>query len=201
MTSNIAEGGLCWWGHNKADPLPDTQYHFLCGAGVEEGSDTTPSGNGCTLNIGQMRPKSRGRLSLKSADPDTPPILDPRYISNPYDVACLVEGVRVGQEIMESPIMREYVRAVHRPKSLLKTKGEREAFVRETAQGALHPCGSCKMGSDDLAVVDPQFRVRGLDGLRVADTSTMPFIPSGNLNGPTIMMGERAADFIKGNRN
>jgi choline dehydrogenase len=200
LTSNIAEGGLCWWGHNKADPVPDLQFHFLCGAGVEAGSDTTPSGNGCTINIGQMRPRSRGRMTLRSAEADVPPILDPRYISDPYDVACLTEGVGVGQEIMESPELRAYVNAVHRPRMRLATREEREAFVRETAQGALHPCGACKMGSDELAVVDPKFRVRGLDGLRVADTSTMPFIPSGNLNGPTIMMGERAADFIRGNK-
>jgi choline dehydrogenase-like flavoprotein len=76
---------------------------------------------------------------------------------------------------------------------------EVERFVRETVQTAVHPCGACKMGTDDLAVVDPQFRVHGLDGLRVADSSAMPALPSGNLNGPTVMMGERAAHFIRGN--
>ena len=200
LTSNIAEGGLCWFGHDKTDPLPAIQYHFLCGAGIEAGTDTPPSGNGCTVNIGHMRPRSRGRLTLRSADPDTPPILDPRYISEQYDVDCLSEGVRFGQEIMQSPMLRDHVRAIHRPVAALRSKAESEAFVRETAQGALHPCGACKMGSDAMAVVDPQFRVRGLDGLRVVDTSAMPFVPSGNLNGPVIMMGERAADFVKGNR-
>lgn len=200
LTSNIAEGGLCWWGPDKSDPRPDLQFHFLCGAGIEAGTDTPPSGNGCTLNIGQMRPRSRGRLTLRSADASAPPIVDPRYISEPHDVACLCEGVRVGQEIMAGRELEGYVKAIHRPGAVLATHGEREAFVRETAQGALHPCGACKMGSDDLAVVDPQLRVRGLDGLRVADSSAMPFVPSGNLNGPVIMLAERAADFIKGNR-
>jgi choline dehydrogenase len=200
LTSNIAEGGLCWWGHDKADPLPDLQFHLLCGAGIEAGTDTPPSGHGCTLNVGQMRPRSRGRLTLRSADPDAPPIVDPRYITEQHDVDCLSEGVRVGQDIMRSGQLRNYVRGIHRPRAALATKAECEAFVRETAQGALHPCGACKMGADEMAVVDPQFRVRGLEGLRVIDTSTMPFIPSGNLNGPVIMMGERAAEFVKGNR-
>jgi len=200
LTSNIAEGGLCWYGPDKTDPLPDLQYHFLCGAGIEAGTDTTPSGNGVTLNIGQMRPKSRGRMTLRAADPDTPPILDPRYISEQHDVDCLTEGVRIGQEIMGNRMLSKYVRSISRPGSALTSRGECEAFVRETAQGALHPCGACKMGTDDLAVVDPQFRVRGVEALRVVDSSTMPSIPSGNLNGPTIMMAERAADFVKGNR-
>lgn len=201
MTSNIAEGGMCWYGHNPSDPLPDIQYHFLAGAGVEEGSDTTPSGNGCTVNVGHMRPKSRGRLTLRSSSPTDAPIVDPRYLSDPYDLAALTEGVRVGQEIMAGKALRPFIGSIHRPQSLLRTHDERQAFVRETAQGAVHPCGACKMGTDDMAVVDPEFRVRGLQGLRVADTSAMPTIVSGNLNGPTVMMGERAADFIKGNRN
>ena len=101
---------------------------------------------------------------------------------------------------MQSDMLRNYVRAIHRPQPALKTKAECESFVRETAQGALHPCGACKMGTDKMAVVDPQFWVRGLDGLRIIDTSTMPFVPSSNLNGPVIMMAERAGEFVKGNR-
>lgn len=200
VTSNIAEGGLCWYGHNKMDPRPDLQYTFFCGAGVEEGTDTTPSGNGCMLTVYQMRPKSRGSLKLQSSDPKILPIVDPRYMSDPYDVDCLVEGVRVGQEIIGGHMLRKYVRAGHRPEAPLKTNAEREAFVRNTGQGALHPCGTCKMGTDRLAVVDPVGRVRGMVGLRVADTSIIPFITSGNLNAPAIMVGERVADFIRGNR-
>jgi len=200
VTSNIAEGGMCWYGSDKIENVPEIQYHFLCGAGVEEGSDTTPSGNGCTINIGLMRPRSRGRLYLRSSNPSAAPVIDTRYLSDPYDVDCMVEGVRIGQEIMESEVLRPYIRDVHRPGSVLKTTEEREHFVRETVQTAVHPCGGCKMGVDDMAVVDPQFRVHGIDGLRVADSSAMPFLPSGNLNGPVIMMGERAADFIKDNR-
>ena len=200
LTSNIAEGGLCWYGPNTADPLPDLQFHLLCGAGIEAGTDTPPSGHGCTINIGQMRPKSRGCMTLRSPDPAMPPILDPRYITEQHDVDCLTEGVAIGQDIMASRMLSTFVRGVHRPRTILTSKAEREAFVREFAQGALHPCGACKMGTGPLAVVDPQFRVHGLEALRVIDTSTMPAIPSGNLNGPVIMMAERAADFVKGNR-
>lgn len=198
-TSNVCEGGMCWWGDKDA-ATPDLQYHFLPGAGVEEGSETTPSGNGCTVNLYQMRPRSRGEVRLRSPDIGTRPIVDPRYLSDPYDVACLSEGVRIGLEIMSSAELAPYIKNLHRPQTALNTKAEREAFVRETAQGALHPCGTCKMGTDDLAVVDPEFRVHGIDGLRVVDTSVIPFVPSGNLTAPTIMMGERAADFIKGNQ-
>ena len=200
VSSNIAEGGMCWYGSRPEEGLPEIQYHFLAGAGVEEGSDTTPSGNGCTINIGLMRPQSRGSVTLRSADSDVPPIVDGNYVSERYDVECLAEGVRVMQEVMASEAMALYVAAVHRPGSVLATQAEREEFVRETVQTAVHPSGACRMGTDPMAVVDTEFRVHGLDGLRVADSSAMPSLPSGNLNGPTVMMGERAAEFIKGNK-
>jgi choline dehydrogenase-like flavoprotein len=120
-------------------------------------------------------------------------------MAEPYDVECLVAGVETMQDIMESPAMQPWIRGVHRPGKRLASRAEIERFVRETVQTAVHPCGACKMGTDPMAVVDPQFRVHGLDGLRVADSSAMPFLPSGNLNGPTVMMGERAAHFIRGN--
>ena len=182
-------------------PVARDPVNLLCGAGVEEGTETTASGNGCTINIGLMRPKSRGRIFLRSRDLDVPPVIDARYITDPYDAACLVEGVRIGQDIMESRALRRYIRGIHRSRSPFRTDQEREAFVRETVQTAVHPCGGCKMGIDDLAVVDPQFRVHGIEGLRVADSSAMPFLPSGNLNGPVFMMGERATDFIRDNQS
>ena len=199
-TSNIAEGGMCWYGSRPERGLPEIQYHFLCGAGVEEGGEITPSGNGCTINVGLMRPESRGRLTLRSADPFAPPRIEPNYISEQYDVECLVEGVGTMQEIMESAALSSWVKGVHRPRERLRDRIDIERFVRETVQTAVHPCGACKMGTDDMAVVDPQLRVHGIDGLRVADSSTMPLLPSGNLNGPTVMIGERAAVFIRGNK-
>ncbi len=196
-TSNVCEGGLVWWGH-KSEVTPDLQYHFLPGAGVEEGSETTPSGNGCTLNVYQMRPRSRGEIRLRSSDIMVPPIVDPRYLTEQYDVEGLGEAVRIGQEIMAQPVLEPYIKSICRPQALLRTKADREAFVRETGQGALHPCGACKMGTDERAVVDTELRVHGLDGLRVVDTSAVPFLTSGNLTAPVIMMAERTADYIKG---
>ncbi|ANM14439.1 MULTISPECIES: GMC family oxidoreductase [unclassified Rhizobium] len=199
ITSNICEGGAFWWG-DRRDPVPDLQYHFFAGAGIEEGVETTASGNGCTLNVYVCRPESRGRIALRSADPTVPPLVDPNYLSHPYDVDRLIDGVRLGQEIMSKPSMQKYVRAGHLPEKPLTARADLEAFVRKYTQGAYHLSGACKIGTDEMAVVDPQLRVRGIDGLRVADTSVMPFVTSGNLNAPAIMIGERAADFLKGNR-
>lgn len=198
VSANVCEGGLVWYGSN--DPLPDLQYHFLPGAGVEEGSHSVPSGNGCTTNVYQTRPRSRGTVRLKSADPLAHPAVDPNYLAEEYDVECLAEGVRIGQEILLQQAMQKYVSRPFRPGGVLQTKAERMEFVRHAGQGALHPSGACRMGSDDLAVVDPMLRVRGMDGLRVADTSIMPRLVSGNTNAPAIMIGERCADFLKGNR-
>lgn len=199
VTSNICEGGLCWYGAED-DPLPTLQYHFLPGAGVEEGSESVPSGNGCTTNVYQMRPRSRGYIKLKSPDPTVFPRVDPRYLSEQYDVDCLAEGVRIAQEILQQKSISKFIDRPYRPGKILKTKEERIQLVKETGQGALHPSGACRMGTDDMAVVDLQLRVRGIDGLRVADSSIMPRVVSGNLNAPTIMIGERAADFIRGNK-
>jgi choline dehydrogenase-like flavoprotein len=196
VTSNIAEGGMCWFGSTPEAGLPEIQYHFLAGAGVEEGTESTPSGNGCTINVGLMRPRSRGRLSLRSNDPLAPPAIDARYLTDPYDMECMAEGVRIGQEIMEQDSIKRFVSSPYNPGKLLKTTAERKAFVLEAAQGAVHPCCGCSMGTSSESVVDPKFKVHGIEDLRVADSSAMPRILSGNLNGPTVMMAERAAEFI-----
>lgn len=197
VTSNICEGGLFWYGKDD-DPLPNLQYHFLPGAGVEEGADSVPSGNGCTLNVYQTRPRSRGTIRLRDGNPSSAPLVDPNYLADPYDVECLAEGVRIGQEIMQQSALSKYVSRSYRPLQPLNTIEDRMRFVRETAQGALHPSGACKMGTDEMAVVDPQFRVHGIEGLRVADTSIMPTLVSGNTNAPSMMLGERLSDFIRG---
>jgi choline dehydrogenase len=196
VASNICEGALLWYGDER-DPLPNLQYHFLPGAGVEEGADQAPSGNGLTLNVYQTRPRSRGTVRLKSGDPAVPPLVDPNYLSDPYDAEVLAEGVRIGQETLAQSAMSKYVRAPYRPGRILTSREERIRFVHETGQGALHPSGACRMGTDDMAVVDPTFRVHGIEGLRVADTSIMPKLVSGNTNAPSMMLGERLAHFIK----
>ena len=127
-------------------------------------------------------------------------MVDPNNLAEQYDVDRMIDGVRIGQEIMAQPSMAKFIRAAHLPASPLKTRAEYDAFVRKNTQGAYHLSGACRMGSDDMAVVDPQLRVHGVDSLRVADSSIMPYVVSGNLNASTIMIGERAATFVRGNR-
>ncbi len=195
-TSNVIEGGAFWYGKD-AGSLPDLQAFFFPGSAVEDGMEGVPSGRGCGLAVSQSRPRSRGTIMLRSSDPLAPPVIRPNYLSDPEDVRCLAEGVRIGQEVMSQPAMVRHIGQDSLSAQRLRSQADREGFVRQKAQGAYHPCGACKMGTDELSVVDPSLRVHGLRGLRVADTSIIPSIPSGNLNAPAIMIGERVADFVR----
>lgn len=193
--SNLIEGGAFWWG-NKDEAIPDVQFFLVVGAGIEEGVDAVPGGNGCTVNLGQIRPRSRGEVTLRSADPFENPRVAPRYFSDPYDLDAVTEGTMAVLDIMEKPAIHRYVAARHTPSPAMKTHADIRSFCQQTAHAALHPAGTCRMGQDDLAVVDPVLRVRGIDGLRVADASIMPTLISGNPNAVCIMIGERAAEFL-----
>lgn len=194
--SNLIEGGAFWWG-NKEELTPDVQYFMVVGAGIEEGVDSVPGGNGCTINLGQIRPRSRGEVRLRSADPLAFPHVAPRYFSDSYDLDAVTEGTMAAMEIMEKPAIRRYLERRHVPVSSVSSKEAVRDFCQKSAHAALHPAGTCRMGSDALAVVDPQLRVRGVSGLRVADASVMPTLISGNPNSVCIMIGERAADLIR----
>lgn len=194
--SNLIEGGAFWWG-NKNEPIPDVQFFMVVGAGIEEGVDAVPGGNGCTVNLGQIRPRSRGEVTLKSADPADNPRVAPRYFSDPYDLDAVTDGVQLAFDIMNRPEIARYVAARQTPAPSMRSRDDVKRFCLETAHAALHPVGTCRMGADEGAVVDPKLRVRGIEGLRVADASIMPAIVSGNTNAACIMIGERAADFIK----
>jgi choline dehydrogenase len=199
VASNIVEGGAFWWADRSAS-TPDTQFHFLAGAGVEEGIPAVPSGAGCTLNSYFVRPRSRGTVRLRSADPRDAPIIDPNYLADPYDVRMSIEGVKMMREIMRQPVWSRYIRREHLPGEAVRSDAEVEAYIRRQGRTCYHPVGACRMGSDANAVVDPQLRVRGIDGLRVCDSSVMPSLVSSNTNAPTIMIGEKAADLVRGNR-
>ncbi len=200
VCSNIIEGGA-FWHVNRDDPFADMQFAFLAGSGVEEGVQQVASGNGCTLNACQTRPRSRGWVELRSADPFEAPRIVPNYLSDPYDLDTMAEGVRLGQQIMGQPALQPYIRREQLPGRPLRSRDDYRQYVKEQAQGALHPTGTCRIGKDRMAVVDSSLRLRGMDGLRVADASVMPGVPSGNTNAPAIMVGERAADFIRFGRN
>lgn len=196
-SSNLIEGGAFWWG-NKDETVPDIQYFMVVGAGIEEGVDAVPGGNGCTVNLGQIRPRSRGEVTLASADPFANPRVAPRYFSDPHDLDAITEGTMAALDIMAQPAIASYVATRHTPAPNLNSRADIRAFCQRTAHAALHPSGTCRMGQDDMAVVDPQLRVRGIEGLRVADASIMPTLISGNPNSVCIMIGERASEFILG---
>lgn len=195
-SSNLIEGGAFWWG-NRNEAVPDIQYFMVVGAGIEEGVDAVPGGNGCTVNLGQIRPRSRGEVTLVSADPLSNPRVAPRYFSDPYDLEAITDGTMAAIDIMSQPSIAKYVAARHTPASRMKTREEIKTFCRQDAHAALHPSGTCRMGRDEMAVVDPGFKVHGVEGLRVADASIMPTLISGNPNSVCIMIGERAADFLR----
>jgi choline dehydrogenase-like flavoprotein len=195
-TSNLIEAGAFWWG-DKTESLPDCQFFLVCGAGIEEGVDGVPGGNGCTINLGQIRPKSRGEVLLSSADPAAFPRVRPNYFGDPRDLDAVTDATLFAMEVMESPAIRRFVERRHLPENRVLTRAEVRSFCQRQAHAALHPSGTCRMGTDDMAVVDPQLRLHGVDGLRVADASVMPQLISGNPNAVCIMIGEKAADMIR----
>jgi choline dehydrogenase-like flavoprotein len=197
VTSNIAEGGAFWYS-DKSVPTPDLQFHFLPGAGVEAGVPPVPSGSGCTLNSYFLRPKSRGSVTLASADPAAAPVIDPAYIRDPHDLKAAVEGIRLSREIMSQDAFRKYIKREHFPGPAVRSQADYENYAREYGRTGYHPVGTCKMGVDERSVVDPQLRVHGVEGLRVADSSVMPRIVSSNTNAPTLMIAEKASDLIRG---
>ncbi|MDB5524311.1 MAG: alanine-phosphoribitol ligase [Rhizobium sp.] len=196
VASNIVEGGAFWWG-DKSDKTPDIQFHFLPGAGVEEGIGSVPGGNGCTLNSYPLRPRSRGSVTLRSADLRDAPIIDPNPYADPYDLDRAVDGIKISQEILSQPAFRPFVNRLHVPGDEIRTKADYEQFARTYGRSAYHPVGTCRMGSGENAVVDPQLRVRGIDRLRVCDSSIMPRLISSNTNAATVMIAEKAADMIR----
>ena len=199
VTSNIVEGGAFWWG-DRAEATPDLQFHFLPGAGVEKGIGTVPGGNGCTLNTYHVRPRSRGWVALRSADPLAPPLIDINAFAEPYDLERTIDGIRLCREIMAQKAFASFVLREHLPGGAVRSKADYEAFAREAARSAYHPVGTCRMGRGPDAVLDPELRVRGIDGLRVCDSSAMPRLVSSNTNAAAIMIGEKAADLVRGNR-
>jgi len=195
VASNIVEAGGYWWG-DRNETTPDIQMHFLPGAGIEEGIGTVPGGHGCTLNSYHLRPRSRGSVTLASADPGAAPRIDPNSFADPYDLDRAVDGIRMCQDILSQPSFRRYLRDIHLPGLQVRTQSEYQEFARQHARTSYHPVGTCRMGGSDDAVVDPQLRLRGIDRLRVCDSSVMPRLVSANTNAATIMIAERAADLL-----
>lgn len=176
---------------------PDLQYHFLPAAMRYDGKEAF-AGHGFQVHIGHNKPKSRGHIKALSADPKAHPEILFNYLEHEDDREGFRACVRLTREIINQPALDEYRGEEIQPGTSIQSDEEIDTFVREFVESAYHPSCSCKMGTDELAVVDPQTRVHGIDGLHVVDSSIFPTIPNGNLNAPTIMVAERAADIIRG---
>ncbi|MCT4369228.1 choline dehydrogenase [Yangia mangrovi] len=178
---------------------PDIQYHFLPIA-VRYDGKAAAEGHGFQAHVGPMRSKSRGAVTLKSADPKDPPTIFFNYMSHEDDWADFRTCIRLTREIFGQEAFAPYRGHEIQPGDAVQTDEDLNDFIREHAESAYHPCGSCRMGaaSDPMAVVDPECRVIGVEGLRVADSSIFPQITNGNLNAPSIMTGEKASDHILG---
>ncbi|SHF34326.1 Choline dehydrogenase [Ruegeria intermedia] len=174
---------------------PDVQLHFTI-ALVDDHARKLHLGYGFSCHICKLRPESRGTVSLHSADPFAAPAIDPAFLSDPRDLDTMIKGARMTREILEAPALAKYRHKEMFGTDTARTDADWERHIRARADTIYHPVGTCKMGVDDMAVVDPQLRVRGLQGLRVVDASVMPTLVSGNTNAPTIMIAEKAADMI-----
>lgn len=200
VTSNVVEGGA-FWHSQPGGTVPDLQFHFLAGAGAEAGVPSVTKGaSGITLNSYVLRPRARGSVTLRSADPRDLPRVDPNFLGHPDDLATSVEGIKISREIFEQPSLGRYIKALRFPDDSVRSQADYEAYARQYGRTSYHPTCTCKMGVDEMAVVDPRLRVRGLDGLRICDSSTMPSLVGSNTNAPTIMIAEKASDMIRGNR-
>lgn len=180
---------------------PDIQYHFLPIA-VRYDGQAAAEGHGFQAHVGPMRSPSRGAVTLNSADPKDAPHIFFNYMSTEQDWVDFRACLRLTREIFAQDAMKPYLKHEIQPGEALQSDDELDGFIRQHAESAYHPCGTCKMGAvdDPMAVVDPECRVIGVDGLRVADSSIFPRITNGNLNGPSIMTGEKASDHILGRR-
>jgi choline dehydrogenase len=196
LTSNIAEvGGFVTL--TPTAPAPDLQLFFAPAYFLNHGF-WRPDGHGFTVVASLLRPQSRGRITLASQDPFDPPVIDPAYLREPADLPTLLDGLRWCRRLTHAAAFAPFRGPEITPGAAAESEAALIDAVRRTAETCYHPVGTCKMGSDPLAVVDPWLRVHGVEGLRVVDASIMPTIVSGTTNAPTLMVAERAAALIAG---
>jgi choline dehydrogenase len=177
---------------------PDIQYHFLPAAMRYDGRSAF-AGHGFQVHVGHNKPKSRGSVTIQSANPEQPPQILFNYLQHKDDIEGFRACVRLTRDIIEQSAFDDYRNEEIQPGKHIQTDEEIDAFVRQAVESAYHPSCSCKMGEDDMAVVNSNTQVHGIEGLRVVDSSIFPTVPNGNLNAPTIMVAEKAADIILGN--
>jgi choline dehydrogenase-like flavoprotein len=198
LTSNVAEAG----GFVRLNPSAagsELQFHFLPARMKDHGRKTV-LGYGYSLHVCCLQPKSRGEIRLASTDPLAAPVIDPRYLEHDDDAKTMLEGVKLARCLVAAPPFARYRGREAEPGTKAQSDRDLLSFIRRRAESIYHPAGTCRMGrrSDTASVVDPQLKVHGVEGLRVVDASVMPALIRGNTNAPTIMIAERAADFIRG---
>jgi choline dehydrogenase-like flavoprotein len=195
MTTNFAEVG----GFIKSSPeeaRPDLQFHFVVGKLINHGR--TPTwGHGYSCHVCVLRPKSRGSITLASKDPFEPPLIDPAFMQDPDDVQRMVKGFKIMRHVMNQPALAGFAGKELPLSATSQTDAQIEQFIRNNGDTIYHPVGTCRMGNGAMDVVDARLKVYGLQNLRVVDASVMPQLVSGNTNGPTIMIAEKAADMIR----
>ena len=194
LTSNVGEA-LAFIRTRNGLAAPDIEVIFAPTFFMEHGA-ANPPGHGFTIGVVLLRPESCGWMMLKSNEPQTHPVIRPNYLSAQNDIAALLAGLRFARRLAAAPSLDPYRGDEVWPGIDLQTDEELIDFIRAKAESLYHPVGTCRMGSDALAVVDDQVRVRGVESLRIADASIMPTIVGGHINAPAIMIGEKAADLI-----
>ena len=196
-TSNVAEAGGFVRSRHAPDERADIQFHFVPAMLDNHGRHRLP-GDGYTLHACYLHPRSRGRIGLYSADPARPPRIQANYLSDPdgFDLKMMIEAARLSRAILRQDAFARWRREPIHPAREDLDDGGLEQFIRAKAETIYHPAGTCRMGDDARAVVDPKLRVNGIDALRVIDASVMPTLVTGNTNAPVIMIAERAADLI-----
>ncbi|MEP2946592.1 MAG: GMC family oxidoreductase N-terminal domain-containing protein [Lentilitoribacter sp.] len=195
VASSLFETGGFWYADENARS-PDIQMHLGLGTGIESGVEVMANG-GVTLNACHLRPRSRGTVRLQSDNPKDMPLIDPNYLSDPYDREMSIRGLKLVQEILSQDALKPFVMAERLPGPSVQSDEDYFNFMCEHSKTSHHCAGTCRMGSDEKAVLDTRLRFNGIEGLRVADASIMPTVNSSNTNAPAIMIGEKAADMIK----
>jgi choline dehydrogenase-like flavoprotein len=195
LTSNFAECG----GFLRTRPdldAPDIQLHFVAGL-VDDHARRIRLGHGISCHVCVLRPRSRGSVELASSDPLAAPRIDPAFFADPADLEDMVAGFKLTRRLLQAPSLARWL-----GRDLFAAGVEGDDAIREVLRRrcdtVYHPVGSCRMGSDPASVVDPQLRVRGIEGLRVIDASVMPSLVGGNTNAPTVMIAEKAIDLLRG---
>jgi choline dehydrogenase-like flavoprotein len=187
-------------GFIKSDPtldIPDLQLQFAAMRMNAHGKDMTLSlKSGYVLHVCHLRPRSRGRVLLESNDPFAAPLIEPNYFADEFELDALVKGVKLARDILHQAALEPFLKAEEAPGDAIQSDEQIRQFVRDRVETVYHTAGSCKMGSDPLAVVDAQLRVHGLKNLRVIDSSIMPTITGSNIHAPTVMIAERGADMM-----